>query len=489
MSHFFSILACGLLAGVPLVLADETTTITPGTTWGTWEGWGTSLAWWAKAFGDQTEFADIFFTLDNVTYSTTGVTLPGLGLNIVRYNAGACSSNADADGDYMVESPDIEASRQMDAFWTDWQSTDPSSEYWSWSVDANQRNMLKLALQNAGSDGIAELFSNSPVWWMLYNLNPSGSNDGSSDNLESWNWDYHAIYLANVAQYAKENWGVTFASVDAFNEPSASYWVGTSGTQEGCHFNVSTMQSVIIYLRTELNSRGLTSTIVSASDEEEVDIAITTFNGLNSTALGDVGRINVHGYEGTSGNRAELYSLVSSAKKKLWTSEYGDSDATGESMVECLFLDLTTLHPTAWVYWQVLDVSGWGMIIADNDAVTTGAVEQKYYVLAQFTRHIRPGMVIMDAGSDYAIAAYDSSTKTLTIVAVNWGDAQYINFDLSKFTTPGTNGALVQRWETTIGSSGSKYQAYDDTYISGTKFWSYFDTDTIMSFTVEDVVI
>jgi galactan endo-1,6-beta-galactosidase len=68
---------------------------------------------------------------------------------------------------------------------------------------------------------------------MCYNLNPSGSTDGSSDNLESWNWDQHAVYLANVAQYAATHWGFKFTSVEAFNEPSATYWVGPTGTQEG----------------------------------------------------------------------------------------------------------------------------------------------------------------------------------------------------------------------------------------------------------------
>src|SRR5438876_6209702 len=33
--------------------ADYSTTINPQTTWGTWEGWGTSLCWWANVFGNR----------------------------------------------------------------------------------------------------------------------------------------------------------------------------------------------------------------------------------------------------------------------------------------------------------------------------------------------------------------------------------------------------------------------------------------------------
>ena len=59
-----------LLSGWLLVLglcrlsaADKTTTINASSNWGTWEGWGTSLAWWAAAFGDRDDLADIFFSL------------------------------------------------------------------------------------------------------------------------------------------------------------------------------------------------------------------------------------------------------------------------------------------------------------------------------------------------------------------------------------------------------------------------------------------
>ncbi|KAJ7782396.1 glycoside hydrolase superfamily [Mycena maculata] len=473
------------LATARVATAQNVTTINPSSTYGTWEGWGTSLAWWAKAFGNQAALADIFFTLDTTTYN--GYTLPGLGLNVVRYNAGASSKNADPDGDVMVVSPDITASRQMDLFWLDWTSSAANSSSWSWTVDANQRNMLALGLDRGVT--VVEMFSNSPPWWMTYNLNPSGSTDGSSDNLESWNYDQHAIYLATIAAYAKENWGVTFASVEAFNEPSADYWVGPTGTQEGCHFDVSTMSSVIPYLRSELNSRGLTGTIISASDEETYDIAITTFGEYTSAALADIGRINVHGYEYGGGRRDILYADVHAAGKALWNSEYGEGDATGAELASNLILDFVWLHPTAWVYWQVLDVTGWGLIEADNNALTTGAPSQKYFVLAQFTRHIRPGMTILDGGSGWTVAAYDASTETLVIVAVNTGAAQYLNFDLSSFAKAGVNGALVPRWATQIGSSGDQYVSFSDTFINGTQFWSYFDENVIMSFEVSNVVL
>ena len=444
---------------------------------------GASLAWWAKAFGTREDLATIFFSTASSTYN--GASLPGLGLNIVRYNAGACSTNT-YDGDSMVVSPKMIASRQMDGHWTDWASNSSTSSSWKWGVDSNQRKMLSNA-RAAGADTF-ELFSNSPMWWMCSNHNPSGSDDGSSDNLQSWNYDQHAYYLATIAKYASVNWGFQFTSVEPSNEPISSWWNGKSGTQEGCHFGVGTQATVLNYLRTELNNQGLSSTIISASDENTYDLAVSTWNSLGSAAQSKVGRINVHGYQYGAGSRGGLYSLAHNAGKKLWNSEYGESDGTGSELVSNLLLDFRSLHPTAWVYWQAIDGGGWGLIDGDNDSVATGAVSQKYYVLAQSTRHIRKGMTILDGGSDYTAAAYDSANKKLIIVAVNRGSAQYINFDLSKFSTPGTNGALVKRWSTQI-SSGDKYVSYSDTYLSGTKFWSHFATNQVMTFEVDNVVM
>jgi len=149
------------LALARFTVADLTTTLDPTSNWGTWEGWGVSLAWWAKAFGGRDDLADIFFATSSTTLN--GDSLPGLGLNIARYNAGACSFNS-IGGTTMVVSPSIQSSRQMEGFWLDWSSSDPSSSSWNWALDANQRAML-LKAQARGADQF-ELFSNSPMWWM-----------------------------------------------------------------------------------------------------------------------------------------------------------------------------------------------------------------------------------------------------------------------------------------------------------------------------------
>ncbi|KAK4225459.1 glycoside hydrolase family 30 protein [Podospora fimiseda] len=446
-----AILLALIAANFSSVNADLTTIIDAKSNRGTWEGWGTSLAWWAVAFGNRQS-------------------LPGLGFNIARYNADVSSWNS-YNGSKMVVSPNMIPSRQVEGFWQDWGSADPSSSSWKWSADANQRSMLSKA-QDRGAD-ILELFSVSPMWWMCKNHNPSGSDDGSSDNLQSWKYQQHALYLATVAKYAADNWNIRFQSVEPFNQPSANWWNGGMGTQEGCHFEASTQETVLGYLGTELRSRGLSS-VISASDESYYDEALTTFNRISSSTMAEsLPSSPCHRYQWVGG-RDSLYSTVSRAGKKLWQSE----------LVSNLLLDMRWLRPTAWVYWQALDrAGGWGLIDADNDKKTIGSVNQKYFVLAQFARHIRPGMRILDGGSDYTVAAYDATTRKLVVIAVNWGDAQYINFDLSKFSTPGVNDTVIKRWTTQI-ESGSRYVERSDTPLDGTKFWSRFEKNMVQTFEI-----
>ncbi|MFJ4617865.1 beta-1,6-galactanase [Streptomyces sp. NPDC088812] len=465
--------------------ADATIAVTPSTTYGTWEGWGTSLAWWANVFGARNDFADLFFTTNSVSYG--GRTLPGLGLNIARYNLGACSWNS-VGGETMVASANIPGFKQIEGYWQDWNDEDPTSSAWDWTADADQRAMLVKAVQRGAT---TELFANSPMWWMCLNHNPSGAADGGN-NLQSWNYRQHASHLAAVALYARDNWGVDFATVDPFNEPSSSWWTA-AGTQEGCHMDATVQAAVLPYLRSELDGRGLTDVRISASDETSYDLARTTWNSFSSSTKALVDQVNVHGYQGSGGRRDLLHTdVVTTAKKVLWNSETGDNDGTGLTMASNLLYDFRWLHPTAWVYWQVMDPStNWAMIAYDAATLQPGAVTTKYYVMAQFSRHIRPGMTILDTGVSYAVAALDRTARRLVVVAANTStSAQTLTFDLSRFSTvTGGSGGLVPRWNTVTAGGGDLYTAHSDTYLSGKTVSVPFAAGAVQTVQVDGVVV
>ena len=455
--------------------ADYTTVVNPQTTWGTWEGWGVSLSWWANVFGTRDDLANLMFTTNYVMLN--GQTLPGLGMNIARFNVGGCNTNLinGSSVQYSANMPDF---RKIYGYWLNWFSSDPASASWDWTGDAKQRAMLQKAKVRGAN--LFELFSDSPMWWMCYNSNPSGADNGANDNLQSWNYQQHAVYLATVAQYAKTNWGVTFDSVEPFNEPIATWWTST-GTQEGCHFETGMQAAVISNLRTELDNRGLTSTRVAASDEFNYDQATSTWNSFSPATQAQIGRVNVHGYQYGGGRRDLLYSAV--AGHRLWDTEYSESDATGVSLAGNLNLDLRWLHPTGWCYWQPLDSGGWGLIQSNPGDNWIGSANPKFFVLAQYTRHIHPGMIIMDGGEGNTVAAYDPVARKLVLVTMNYGTAQSISYDLSGFYKV---AGPIRRWQTVTGA-GVKYASSSSPPLTNQQFTVAFGTNTIQTFEVQNV--
>jgi len=295
----------------------------------------------------------------------------------------------------------------------------------------------------------------------------------------------HALYLAIVARYAKDNWGVEFNSVEALNEPLATWWV-ESGTQEGCHVEAGQQADIIYYLRRALDRNQLKDVGIAASDETYYDHATATWQAFNKTIRKNVDRVNVHGYQQQGGRRDLLYSAVDG--KQLWNSEYGDGDGSGMSMVANMNLDFKCLHNTAWAYWQMIDeADGWGMLQADMVNGNLMGVNAKHYITAQYSRHIRPGMVIMETSGDDTIAAYDEANQKLVLVSTNYGVARYMEHDLTSFKVV---GGPATRWNTSPQAvGGDRYVQYDNVPIVDKKVTLWFDAYSTQTIEIEAVSV
>lgn len=453
--------------------SSTTAVVNPRVQFGTWRGWGCSLAWWANELGDRQDVADLLYSFRATKVGAD--TLPGLGLNIVRYNVGG-------SGPGMVVSKALPVARQIQGFWVDGNSEDPASSSWNWNLDLRQRRMMQLAKQR-GAD-VFEMFSNSPMWWMCGNHNPSGAPKANHDNLSPEYWHAHAVYMATVAKHAANYWGIHFEGVEPFNEPMTNYW-GETGHQEGCHFDVSSQYQVIRQLRQELDARGLSDVKVAASDETSYDQALASWRGLGVTGRARVSRLNVHGYQYVGGARADLYEA--SAGKELWNSEYGEADRSGLAMASNLILDLKKLHPTAWCYWQPFDVSGWGCIDTDLTNYHFIKTNPKWYVLAQFTRHIRPGMQMIDIGDSHSVAALDVGAHRLVIVSA-YTRGEEVKYDLGVFRRV---GRVAKQWTTGAwireASHSPRHQSRPDIVIRGKSFSATISDREVHTFEVEDV--
>jgi hypothetical protein len=222
--------------------------------------------------------------------------------------------------------------------------------------------------------------------------------------------------------------------------------------------------------------------VISAADDNSFDSTVSTWNSYSATTQSQVGQINSHGYQKLGGNQAGVYSAAVAAGKKLYNSEYGDSDTSGMTMASVINYNLAVLHPTGWTYWQALDGSSWGMIDASISAGTIGVVEPKYFVMAQYSRHIRPGMTIIDSGDANSVAAYDPVAHKLVIVTASV-TAQTITYDLANYAT--VSGPIT-RWVTVTGS-GDKYVKHTDLSLSGKTFSSTFAANSVQTFEIQNV--
>ena len=377
------------------------------------EGWGTSLAWWAHVVGGFPEPARSDYMKKVFDPKT------GLGLNIVRYNIGGGENPAYDTMEYRANVPGFQ----------------PEPGQWDWAADANQRWVLDAA-KKLGADRV-EAFSNSPPYWMTVSGSVTGSRPGNANNMDRKFDKQFAEYLVAVAKHFKQEWGTEFLTLEPLNEPDGGWWK-FGGRQEGSFFDAAAQAAIIKATAAELKKSGL-KTRLAAPDNSIIDNGLAFLRSYSPEATADLWRVNTHTYGGS--RRAELSNAVVSRGKRFWMSEYGDGDASGLQMSAQILRDLKQLRPTAWVYWQAVDgAGGWGFLSNPlKDQTTTDyVVNDKYWVMANYSRFIRPGARFIPVADDRTLAALDVRKNQLILVATNPDETpRDVAYDLSAFTRLG----------------------------------------------------
>ena len=370
------------------------------------EGWGTSLCWWANVVGgysNRETYADLAFSQ--------------LKLNIVRYNIGGGENPTNNFLSYRAQMPGFE----------------PTNGVWNWTADSNQRWMLQAALAR-GVDHV-EAFANSPPWWMTVSGSVTGSTNGN--NLQTNYERAFAVYLATVVSNLSVVDGVHFDTVTPMNEPNEGWW-DYGGSQEGCNMSTDQQVRVVNYLRAALDALGQPAGVAACEDSYEMD-TLNSLDAYGAGALSNVSRIVTHTYSANAPDG--LRYLSASLGKPLWVTEFGHGDAAGMTQARRIHDDIARMGARAWVYWQVVDSgTGWGLlanpeVASTNSSYTTSyTVHQSFYVMGQFSEFIRPGSRILSVADTNSLAAYNPTNATLTIVAVNDSTNSFnVTYDLSAF--------------------------------------------------------
>ena len=411
----------------PTVIAATGTTLVkvdPGLRHQTFEGWGTSLCWWANHVGGWSASAR------NAVADAVTDPVNGLGYNVFRYNIGGGENPAH---EHMGQYHEIAG-------------FEPAAGTWNWDADANQRAILQRVAAS-GKDVILEAFANSPPYWLTKSGCASGSSDGSN-NLKDDAYDAFADYLTEVVKHYRDTFGITFRTLEPLNEPNATWWKA-NGSQEGCHFSAANQQTIVNAVAAKLAEKGISDTTVSASDENSMDDAYNNLRTFSAATFGALSQLNTHSYAGT--HRSDLLALATSKGKRLWQSESGplsqtlaDDSAAALFMAGRIITDLRELQPTAWVDWQVGDPSANWASFKLNDAQQTFAPLKRFYMHAGFSRYIRPGAIFVDVDNADMVAALSADGRSLTLVVRN-GDtsaSKGFTFDLTALASVGPSAEM-----------------------------------------------
>lgn len=436
------------------VYAIDSTKISPFNN-GIFQGWGTSLCWWANRIGYSDTLAqkaaDLLFNAET-----------GLGMNIARYNIGG--------GDDPSHNHITRTDSMMPGFWVLDEET--GDHIFDGTQDRNQRNVLLRAMEACGSSFIAEAFSNSPPYYMTESGCSSGAVYAGANNLKEEQVEAFAEYLAQVVLYYKESYGISFQSISPMNEPNTAYWSAFSPKQEGCHVSPGESQSdILLATKKALEEKGLGDILLVGTDETSTVLAASSFKKLSDDAKNALSRIDTHSYK--IGKMDELQALAVENGKNLWMSEV-DGDGTlgtnsgemgaGLWLANKMISDIQGLMPSAWILWQGIDNhissegymgnqdSGmpdlsrgyWGLTVVDHDKEEI-LLTKKYYAFGQLSRYIRPGYRIINTGERGILAAYSEEEKKLVIVAVNDQETDYeVGFSLEDFRYRGGKAEVIR---------------------------------------------
>ncbi len=413
-----------VLPAAPAEAVDSSTAVTitpnPASRGEAFQGWGTSLVWFANATAGYSP--ELREELYQKVFGEDG-----LNLNIARYNVGG--GHASDVADYLHDgsavegwwnpvmdpedgqassnlyNPDGSVDRSQAnklAFLEQWDPEDPAS--YNPDADQNQRWWVeRLAAEQQITHW--EAFSNSPPWFMTKSGYVSGAvNPARGENLLPQAEEKFAAYMKHAVQLLEDGNGITVDTIDPFNEPNSGYWgtdidaaTGKPPTaytqkQEGALIHPAAQDRIIKLLAQELAKDGTTTdAVISAMDETDPRRFMTNWHGYTQEAKDAVAQLNVHTY-GTT-DRRRVRDLAKSVDKPLWMSEVGgfwtgnralgdntsgwdrSNITNGLGIAGRIVEDLRELEPDAWVFWQPVEDTykqekadkGWGSIYIDFD--------------------------------------------------------------------------------------------------------------------------
>lgn len=339
--------------------------------------------------------------------------------------------------------------------------------------DSNQWNKAVPTAKFASQHGV-KVFA-SP-WEPPSNLAESDSNGGKL-HLPKSNYTAYAQHLNNFGNYMK-NQGVDLYAISVQNEPDyASEWTRWS-TDETTDFLANYADKITS--TKVMSPESFQYAPETASWVKDGGKKYYTKILNNQKAFANCDLFGTHFY-GTQ--RAWMdFPALESCGKPIWMTEVyvpnssSDADTWPEALdvAENIHNGMTVGNMSAYVWWYIRRSYG---PMKEN-----GNISKRGYMMAQYSKFVRPGDVRIDATEqptqNVFVSAYKNDSDQVTIVAVNKTTSEY-NQSFSMGSGESISGVTRYR------SSGSENLAKSEISFNGTGFAAQLPAQSVSTFVVD----
>ena len=363
------------------------------------------------------------------------------------------------------------------------------------SVGTSCAGLYVADMQAAVSYGARVIASS---WTPPASYTTNGSTNCSSDSgLATGSYANYATWLANYIQtLAAQSPSIPVYALSIQNEPNLC---GTNSA----YWSASQIDTFIkSNLGPTFASDGITTLIAmpETNGYNNGGSQFATYGGTcgtDSSCTGYVGMYNWHDYDaslsGTNTVTADPYPSGWATGKKYWETEASCGSGFGPTFCESGYntditdgLDWGAVidqriagdNANAWLYWWLYFTNP-----TDDEGLTdgNGNVAARGYVLAQYSKFVRPGCYRIDATrqpqSGVSVSAYqNTATSTLVIIATNYtGSAVSQTFAI-------TNAPTFSTLTPTITSASLNLATQSNVSVSGNSFTYTLPADSITTF-------
>ena len=456
LTLFFTICSIGV------IFSQTTISNTPSTKYQMMKGWGVSVAWWGNLVGGMPQS-----TIDDIANRVA----VEANLNFFRFNIGGGDNPNCPSGKHMRIDADMPGYRPIYPDGQGFGVVDVSKDYRQIAV------MNKLAsLRAPYGDILTEMFSVSPPYYMTNSFCSSGGVQGA-ENLKVGFEDDFADYLCSVTKKLRTDhpdWNIH--DIEPFNEPYSNWWPAY-GSQEGCKILASTQATVLWRTWQSQQTYGISDLSLVASDCNSIAEARQNVYELKTNHLNEyngLSHIAAHSYFGTSQEKADLYTDVTSSGKSLWQTETGPLSwylpVNGRwwwrhyDMAQRLIDDIRNLKSEVWCMWQAHgEDDAWALVqqtnFDKNDPYKTPVLvnTKSFYIIQQISKFAKVGYTQIANSDPNSMTFLKPDNKEVVIVIVNNTTvAKNYSVDLTQFQTVSGFDTYRSSGNVTNGENGKQ---------------------------------